>query len=46
MLELALKQERTKFHKLKYGTEPSEFKSNNANSLTNANQGIYILKIF
>jgi hypothetical protein len=43
MLELALKQERVKYHKLKYGTEPNESKASaaagNATQATNDNNG-------
>jgi hypothetical protein len=36
MLEVALKQERVKYHKLKYGTEPIESKSLSLNTAANA----------
>lgn len=42
MLELALKQERVKYHKLMYGVEPNtnELKSNTSNTnLSNENNG-------
>jgi hypothetical protein len=35
MLELALKQERVKYHKLKFGTEPSDSKSTSTNVASN-----------
>lgn len=45
MLELALKQERIKYHKLMYGVEPNlnDFKSNNPSNmnLTNENNGTF-----
>lgn len=49
MLELALKQERIKYHKLKYGTEPAELKlpaSSVSNGLNeNGKLSLYIYKI-